>query len=1000
MSTKNPTGDQRRAIESWQRGDVCVVAGPGSGKTFVLVERYKWLVCERRVPPHRILAITFTNKAADNMRRRLVESFPPGSPERQSVERAWISTIDAFCARLLRENAIEAAVDPEFRVLDQWEADSELRRAIEETLEQEYRARLSHVREFLRTFAGNDAHACLFDLYQAVRAAGVSVSDAARITPAATSSQRWVAEVFGAIDERYRQAKRQAGALDYADLAEHAIALLKKTNKRAAESFSFILMDELQDTSPLQARLLALLRRPGNFFAVGDINQSIYGFRHADPAVFAEFRKQAGDTVDLPENFRSRPEILSAIEQIMGRTAGFEPHRLRAARQFPTATVPCLEIFIVRGGDNDETQRREAEHVAERIAQLHGRLLLRSGPAEYGSFAILTKTSGQARIFERALRQHGIPCQVTEGRGFYEASEIRDLLHFLRLLLNPLDEISLAAVLRSPLAGVSDDTLLRLKMASPSLFEGMQRAQDLSPVEEQKLEIFRGRLERYRSERDSVPLDRLLGRLLAESGYEAWLLQQPGGAHKTANIRKFLALARRFHASGVSTLRDFVDRVEDLRRQEAREAEAEPPEQSSDAVQVMTVHSAKGLEFPVVVVPCINRRWRADLEAMRFSATHGIGVKWRSAAGEEGEWDAAGEAISSERKARRAAESQRLFYVAMTRAEELLVLSASFGSQVRRDEWARNLADNLSLDLKQIDNTPRAVTLNGCRVRLLQANQEPAPTPAPAVERAALAPVVWLERLPAGHQPDASVAVSSVALFAQCPRKYYLSRYLGFDQAARTLPDDDFPPPAPDEMDSTEFGRHVHAVLAGTVLRENARPEALALADSFASSPWGRRASAARRVEREQSFLFDLDGRLIRGQIDLWFEDDDGVVIIDYKADQVSTAEAPLRAAEYELQLRLYALAVERLAGARPSRALVCFLRPNVAIDICLDDTSLDAARRAVADLFDAQAANNFPLRVGEHCHRCPHFAGLCPATQSEITKSLNLQIAKASVLS
>src|SRR5712692_5216187 len=174
-----PTPRQLEAIESWNRGDVCVVAGPGSGKTFVLVERFKWLVEVKGVPAQQILAITFTEKAAANMRRRLVESFPPSSELRKAIERAYISTIHAFGGRLLRENAIEAAVDPEFRVLDQWEADFELRRAIEDALEQEYRARPERVREFLLQFGSGDVPGSLFSLYQALRAGGVTVAEAA-----------------------------------------------------------------------------------------------------------------------------------------------------------------------------------------------------------------------------------------------------------------------------------------------------------------------------------------------------------------------------------------------------------------------------------------------------------------------------------------------------------------------------------------------------------------------------------------------------------------------------------------------------------------------------------------------------------------------------------------------------------------------------------------------------------------------------------------------------
>lgn len=1080
---------QREAITSWQRGDVCVVAGPGSGKTFVLVERFRWLVREKAVRPGDILAITFTNQAADNMRRRLVESFPLGTAERQAVERAYISTIDAFCTRLLRENAVAAGVDPEFRVLDDWEAEFELRRAIEAALERQYRGDPQAARDFLAQFGGGDLHRELRELYHALRAAGLTVAEAERIGPTPdlagpwqhlldayrrlagtrpvgwkpdqlaalaealgvglrlaelplpppvtthlsvlgqvhcdlnefkrrsehsrlmkqirdelapacrggllleqnAAHRRWLFEALLAADRRYRDHKRRAGALDYADLEEAAVGLLERARPAPAR-FSCILMDEFQDTNPLQARLVELLRRgdgstPAAFFAVGDINQSIYGFRHADPTVFRDYREQVraagGHVVELEETFRSRQPLLDAITTLINDAEGVEPHRLEALTSFPAREGPCLEILAVQAADNDDALLLEARHVAARIHQLCGQLRLRRGLAGYGDFAVLLRTIAHLRVFERVLRRCGVPCQVVAGRGFYETQEVHDLLHFLRLLLNPLDEISLASVLRSPLVGLSDDTLLRLKLAAVSLMDGVRRLRDGPAEEIEKIERFERLYDRFRRARDYTPLDRLLSRLLDETGYEAWLEEQPGGAHMAANVRKFLTLARRWSAAGLCDLAGFVERVEDLRRDEVREAEALPPEQPGDVVQLMTVHAAKGLEFPVVFLPSINARTRPDRAGISFAPGIGVGLSWKDPATGEGVPDSIAMAVAQEHKQNRRDESDRLFYVGMTRAEELLVLGVS-GPKISRTEWARALIDNLGLDLKQFDNQAQEQILKGLPVRLLRSNQEPPPAPPTAAPRAG-PPAARLERPVPDEQSDTSVAATSVALFAQCPRRYYLSRYLGLD-TAHEAPAIDEPPPERDEMDASEFGRLVHGLLSGQLARDGAPAAALRLAARFEASLWGQRAAAAARIEREQTFLVSLDGRLLRGQIDLWFEHDGEVVLIDYKTDQVKPAEVPLRAAEYELQLRLYALALEAMLGARPAHAILYFLRPNLPFTISLDDVSLAAARRKVAELFEAQSSVTFPLRVAPHCFRCPHFKGACPA---ELQRSL-----------
>jgi ATP-dependent helicase/nuclease subunit A len=1078
------TDEQRQAVESWRRGDVCVVAGPGSGKTRVLVERFKWLVQEKQVPIRRILAITFTDKAAANMRLRLVEAFPPGSDQRKAIERAYISTIHAFCARLLRENAIQVAVDPEFRVLDEWEAGFELRLAIAETLEREYAAHPERVRDFLPRFGSSDVHGSLFRLYQAVRAAGATMEEAAATAvdspasgrwrdlldaydqvasfptadwnarqrqaleealalrsrlaalPAAPlsaehrralegityhlgafkmSPQRdllkkirdemapacracllfeehagrrsWLLEMLSQAGERYRERKRQSSALDYEDLEELAIRLLEKTRGRAAD-FDFILMDEFQDTNPLQARLTGLLRSGNCFFAVGDINQSIYGFRHADPEVFRQYRTETeqsgGEVISLFQNFRSRPEILKAIQAIIRGAEGLEEQELEAGKPFRPAKAPCVEILTVQAEDGDTALKLEASHVAARIQQLCGTLELESGPARYGDFAILFRTTAQIRIFERVLRKWGIPCQVSEGRGFYEQQEITDLVHFLRLLLNPLNEISLAAVLRSPLAGISDETLLRLKLASASLIEGMRRASGLAPDEDQRLVRFRELLDRYRRSRDDIPPDRLLGRLLSDTGYEAFLLQQPGGALRAANVRKLLALARRFRSSGPAGLQGFLDRVEDLRREEIRESEAEPPEQSGDAVKLMTVHAAKGLEFPVVFVPAVNRRTRSDYEPVAFYPQIGVGIHWKDPDAAEPEPDAIAEKIAGARRKNNREETQRLFYVAMTRAKELLGLSASFGSHVKSEQWVKGLVENFEIELARADNRVRVVEIKGVPVRLLQTNEEPPALPAAAPEAEKPA-ALWCERASPGDQADTAVSASAVTLFSLCPRKYYLSRYLGFDPAGRSRlaamsGEQDAAAAERDEMDSTGFGQHVHALLAGLAPRNGGDPEALRLAANFESSDLGRRAARASRIEREQAFVILTGERLVRGQIDLWFEEGGETIVVDYKTDDVSAGAARARAAEYELQLRLYALAVQRIAGVLPDRAVVYFLRPNMAVDIALDPPALAAAQWKVEELFQAQSRIDFPLRAGEHCFHCPHFRGICPA--------------------
>lgn len=244
--------------------------------------------------------------------------------------------------------------------------------------------------------------------------------------------------------------------------------------------------------------------------------------------------------------------------------------------------------------------------------------------------------------------------------------------------------------------------------------------------------------------------------------------------------------------------------------------------------------------------------------------------------------------------------------------------------------------------------------------------------PAPIPSRAEGA----LLLLPAHTEPqDADATVTALAKFANCPRAYYLGEHLGFEGRPRGAAE----MAEADALSAAEFGSQVHALLAGAALAE-ADPEAVRLAETFRQSPLGKRAARASRIEREFDFLMAVEGLVTRGQVDLWFEEGGELVLVDYKTDAVSAVEARRHAADYALQLRLYAMAVERVAGRPPDRAWLHFLRPNALVEVDLTPSLLEGPEAIVRDFADAWARLEFPLREGDRCHRCPFFRDLCPA--------------------
>ena len=791
--------------------DACVVAGPGSGKTTVLVEYFRRLV-DAGVDPLRILAITFTEKAAGNMRKKLAEAFQDHLAARARLERAWVSTVHGFCARLLRENAVLAGVDPDFHVADERESWRFQNDAIAAAMEELFAAHPDAVRALIRALSSPDFEEAMLSAYDAMRGAGVRVEDLAAFpTPAGTAvdeiadtlralrhesptgwsysqkqqlqsaidsagriaaassprdallaaeafacnlqkckrgnatyqllkrlrdlveasryslvtdcfaaERRLLLDIFHRFDRIYRDRKRSLSALDFADLEEYAVRLLEDhpdTRARLQSQFDHILMDEFQDTNGQQARLLRLIRPPDRFYAVGDINQSIFGFRHAEPEGFLGYRNEVERTrrhlVELTDNFRSRPEILSAVETITHGIPGIEPRPLIAGLAFDTSKPFCVETIAVAGDES-----LEAQWVARRILDL---------AAPFRDVAVLVRNTEVLADFTAAFDDAHIPYVVNRGKGFYETREINDLTHLLRVIANPRDEISLAAVLRSPLVGASDEALLRLRTAG-NLGAALgsltpDSAGGYSPADARALLDFRARLHEWRLRREYVTFDRLLLDAIDECGYAG-----ESGARGAANIDKFLAQAR--DASSRMSLDQFVEELALLRESNPREPDA-PPEDSADAVRIMTVHSAKGLEFPIVFVAALHKGVNSDLPVVAFSRHFGLGARWRIPGARKDKDDLFQHAIRQERSTREAEESNRLLYVAMTRAGQHLVLS--FCANGRKPaNWAATVVDSLALDLSTFRDETLAVTApdgEPWSLRLLVTAQPPTPAP-------------------------------------------------------------------------------------------------------------------------------------------------------------------------------------------------------------------------------------------------------------------------------
>jgi ATP-dependent helicase/nuclease subunit A len=523
----------------------------------------------------------------------------------------------------------------------------------------------------------------------------------------------------------YQTAKKRQGKLDQSDLEAEGVALLEKSQAvrmRYQKRFKHLMVDEFQDTNPLQMRLIRSLHVPqgvaggvpsNHLFVVGDVQQSIYGFRNADPSLFRilerEFREHhAGAHVSLADNFRSRDEILRTVRQVFQQVwrdeaTPFVP--LRCGAEFHAKDVPSVEILVSQGVRRGDYTRLEADALAARIRQMvEGQELAltaqsdtRCGePIAYRDIAILLRAGTDIPRYEEAFVRRGVPYYVVGGgRGYYARTEIRDLLNVLTIIETPLDDIALAAALRSPFVGANTDTLYHLTRLArrakssggrDALYPSLRELLLSGLIEDKecaKITRFLEVIEDLRAQEDRIPVGHLLERLITRTHYDACLLARPGGRRRLANIRKLLQMA---NVDSVIGVRSFILRLRDLEKLSEREGDAPTEEEAADVVRFLTIHTAKGLEFPVVIVADLSRTLIFEERGTFVCDAQSLAVGTKLG----GTPNLAYKAIVQQRQKADKAEYERLLYVAMTRAREHLILCGDTGRNTRYN-WASAL---------------------------------------------------------------------------------------------------------------------------------------------------------------------------------------------------------------------------------------------------------------------------------------------------------------------
>lgn len=782
---------------------------------------------------------------------------------------------------------------------------------------------------------------------------------------------------------RYDAAKRELHALDFLDLEVEAVTLLREHEDVAGEvrtAFRHLMVDEAQDINPAQAELIRLIAGPTpagprpHLFLVGDAKQSIYRFRGADVARFADLRglvtDRGGPALPLSRSFRTHDLLVDATTHIFSEVfrdasepfeARMEPMTGRPAAA--PGTGPHLTLASIGNakpdGGNAETHERrrvEADLGAAEIAALldEGREvwdgdLEATRPAEARDVAVLLRRLANVHTFEQALEAHGVPYTTPSGTGFFTRQEVLDCGHLLRWLAEPDDAIALVGVLRSPFFALGDDTLLRLHehrrfslvaalRDPPEGIDGSERARCIHAS---------GVLHELRDGAGALPADALLERALDLTGVEASWAPLEGGDQARANIRKLVRIVRTLAGY---TLPEVVEYLEQ-RRDEVDVREGPAVLDQPDAVQIMTVHAAKGLEFPIVWIPEAHLARPASNDVIRWRRDEGVSATLVRDEDDPSRPRPGFYAHLRQRDEREdAAEHRRLFYVAATRAADYLYISGDDGGS---SGWLREAVEVCASGaLASVDvRDPAPVDLgdisrrSGPRPLRVVDGSEEVDYVAPLLERPRVIPV------------RASTPVTALRPPAEAPA--YTSRGDGRGALRGSVVHRAIEESAGDvaALDTSALAAIVREeserALDEAAVDELARESAAMLAE-FARSPVAA-TLAEPDVERwfELPFAWDWDGLPVHGAVDLVYRDADGWHVVDFKTDGLDGTSAREVAERYLVQIGLYQRAVEAAVGEEPVAGLL-FLRSGELVQPAR--AALDAALAKARERVDAGA--------------------------------------------
>jgi DNA helicase-2/ATP-dependent DNA helicase PcrA len=563
--------NQQRLAAETTEGPVLILAGAGSGKTKALTHRVAYLVAEKKVRPSNILAVTFTNKAAGEMRSRVLKLLGLDPSQRNFFP--YLGTFHSICLRLLRHEATEIGLASNFIVFDSADSTAAIKRAM----------RLTGIDD--KQFTPSLMH-------NLISSAKNELVDAKAYAKLATGkAQVAAAKVY----PKYEDILNQAGALDFDDLIFKTVQMLKSHSEILAkyqQQFRYILVDEYQDTNQAQYQITKLLAAShGNICVVGDDWQSVYSWRGANFQNILDFEKDypTAVVIKLEQNYRSTKLILDAAQAVIAK------NEVRSDKKLWTDRGDGFGVAIV----NVYNEIQEAETIVRQIEDLK-----RTENRELYDFAVLYRTNAQSRSLEESFLRYNLPYKIVGGTRFYERKEIKDAMAYMRFVYQPEDVVGFGRIINVPARGLGDVSLNRFEnwrlTTGLGLMDALHQADQVPGLQARAVSALQGfalLIDGLREDAKTLPVGQLLDRIIKRSGYLEYLDDKSiQSADRIENVKELLSVTQAYADLSLEAFLEEIALISDI----------DNYSESTNAVTLMTLHAAKGLEFPVVFIPGIE----------------------------------------------------------------------------------------------------------------------------------------------------------------------------------------------------------------------------------------------------------------------------------------------------------------------------------------------------------------------------------------------------------